>query len=117
MKDKIDPAFDAGMIKDAQNLGDQGKAKPDGTFDPAWEPAFKQSKGAEIHGVISIAGDCHQTINEQLGKIESIFGVGKPNATVRKIIRLDGDVRPGKESGHEQCVHPPLLPIYSADQT
>ncbi|KAK4695719.1 hypothetical protein P7C71_g2086, partial [Lecanoromycetidae sp. Uapishka_2] len=44
-----DSAFDGGMLKDAQNLGDQGTTSSSGTFSPDWDPAFKK----DIHDGIS----------------------------------------------------------------
>lgn len=46
-----DSAFDEGMLKDAQNLGDQGTTPPSGTFSPDWDPAFKK----EIHGKLPMS--------------------------------------------------------------
>jgi len=40
-------------------------------------------------------------VNNMLNKIKGIFGVGSSNASVKEVISLVGDVRPGKESGHE----------------
>ena len=95
-----DSAFDAGMLAGAKNLGDQGTTSASGTFTPNWDPAFLQ----DIHGVLLIAGDCHDTVAATVAGIEKIFLVGTPDASIREVNRLVGDVRPGAEKGHEQCV-------------
>lgn len=91
-----DPVFDAGMIADAQNLGDKGTTS--GTFVPDWLPAFKDGN---IDGLIIISGDCHATVSQELKNIEKIFLVGTKNAAIREVLTIVGDVRPGKEKGHE----------------
>jgi hypothetical protein len=97
-----DTAFENGMLADAKDLGDKGKSIPDNKFDPAWDPAFKQS----IHALILAAGDSAGTVNEVISKVENNFHVGKPDATIRLIKRIDGKVRPNGEEGHEQSVTP-----------
>ena len=88
------------MLAQAQQLGDAGKQGPGGVFDPDWDPAFKQG----VHGVINIAGDSNDTILAELYKVENIFQVGQKDATIQKVLRLVGNVRPGNEEGHEQQV-------------
>jgi Dyp-type peroxidase family len=98
IKDEIgDSAFDAGMLADAQNLGDQGTTPSSGAFTPDWIPAFKH----DIHGLILISGDCHATVDEKLAEIKKIFLVGTCHASIHEMLRIDGDVRPGSEKGHE----------------
>ena len=92
-----DNVYKAGMLADAQSLGDKGTTSS-GTFDPDWDPAFKNG----VHGVILITGDCHPTVSETLREIEKIFSVRAPNALIHEVKRLVGDVRPGSEKGHEQ---------------
>lgn len=99
-----DAAFDGGMLADAQNLGDPAKSTS-GPFAPAWDPAFTQ----DIHGLITITGDCHATVDEKLAQIKHLFSVGAPNGTIHPVKQTVGDVRPGKESGHEQFVSIPRL--------
>ena len=65
-------------------------------------PAFKD----DIHGMILVSGECHQTIVKVLKKIESIFKFSEPDASIQQVIKIVGDVRPGKERGHEQFVLP-----------
>ena len=100
IKDTIgDQAFDDGMLAGAQALGDPPKS-PSGTFAPNWDPAFTH----EIHGLITVTGDCHATVDEKLAQIKKVFSFGAPNATIHQVKQTVGDVRPGKESGHEQFV-------------
>lgn len=54
--------------------------------------------------MILVSGDCHATVAERLAKIEKVFLVGSPNATIHEVTRIVGDVRPGTEKGHEQSV-------------
>lgn len=88
------------MLKDSGSLGDRGTTSPSGSFNPDWVPAFKQ----DIHGLISIAADRHETVNHKLASIQEIFKFGSYNASIHEVIRIVGDVRPGKEKGHEQYV-------------
>ncbi|MCJ1244609.1 hypothetical protein MMC30_001807 [Trapelia coarctata] len=91
-----DPAFKAGMLADAVNLGDQGTTTG-GVFSPDWIPAFKQN----IHGMFLVSGNRHETVEEKLEDIGEIFSLKSHNATIHEVIRIIGDVRPGKEKGHE----------------
>ena len=100
IRDEIgDSAFNAGMLADAQNLGDEGTSSPDG-FDPRWDSEFKQ----EIHGLILISGDCHATVDKMLARIRKIFSVGKQDSVIQEVVSIVGDVRPGDLSAHEQFV-------------
>lgn len=94
-----DKVFEAGMLADAKNLGDKGYTSSDGTFHPHWDPAFK---GGNIDGLVIISGDCHATAREELKRIEKLFFVGTKDALIHNVITIVGDVRPGKEKGHEQ---------------
>lgn len=97
IKDDIgDTVFDGGMLADAQNLGDPPKSTS-GPFAPNWDPAFTQ----DIHGVITVTGDCHATVDGKFAQVNNLFSFGKPNATIHLVKKTVGDVRPGKESGHE----------------
>jgi hypothetical protein len=98
-----DSVFSAGMLADAENLGDKG-TKSSGTFDPAWIPEFK----AVIHGLILVTGDNRTTTEESLEKIKTIFSVGKADASIHQVLRLVGDVRPGALAAHEQFVPRPF---------
>ena len=105
------------MLKDAKDLGDPGTADHD---IPDWVPAFKNG----VDGMVLVSGDCHDTVTEKLAEIERIFLVGAHSATIHEAIRIVGDVRPGKEKGHEQYVTQPrpdpvrpLTAIASASRT
>lgn len=100
--DKLgDDAFDddGGMLARAKDLGDPGTTTGT-TFSPNWIPGFKK----DIHGMILVSGESHQTVAEVMKKIESIFKLEGPEASIRQVIKIVGDVRPGKEKGHEQFV-------------
>ncbi|CAL1715804.1 unnamed protein product [Somion occarium] len=86
-----DPAFQAGQLADAQNLGDKGTTT-NGTFTPDWLPAFKN----QVHGVFVIAGDSHITIDARLVQIRLILGT-----TIHEVFSVTGNVRPGDQKGHE----------------
>ena len=92
-----DEAFSKGMHADAQNLGDPGTASANTTD---WVPAFKYG----VDGMIIVSGECHETVDDKLAEIERIFLVGSHYATIHEALRIVGDVRPGKEKGHEQFV-------------
>lgn len=85
------------MLKDAKDLGDPGTATDD---TPDWVPAFKHG----VDGMILVTGESRQTVAEKLAEVERIFLVGAHAATIHEATRLVGDVRPGKEKGHEQFV-------------
>ncbi|KAL9100162.1 MAG: hypothetical protein Q9163_004427 [Psora crenata] len=91
-----DTAFNAGMLADAQRLGDPGSTSS-GSFNPDWIPAFKN----DVHGVVIVSGDCRHRVAKQLRRIKDIFGAGTHNASIHEVLQLVGDVRPGKEKGHE----------------
>ena len=83
--------FIIGQEQDAlTNLGDPKSA--DGKT-PDWDPHFLQ----DIHGVILISGDSHGTTDKKKAEIDQIFG-----DSIKEIITIRGDVRPGAEDGHEQ---------------
>jgi hypothetical protein len=87
--------FKIGQKVDATtNLGDPKKA--DGN--PDWDSHFLQ----EIHGIILISGECHETITRKKQEIEEIFGVRSLHASIKEIVTIQGDVRPDNQSAHEQ---------------
>ena len=86
------------MLADAKNLGDPGTTTAD---TPDWVPAFKHG----VDGMILVSGESHGTVADTLAQIENIFSVGTHFATIHEALRIVGDVRPGKEKGHEQFVH------------
>lgn len=97
------------MLADAKDLGDQGSTSS-GAFTPDWIPAFKQ----DIHGMLLISGDSHPSVDKRLREIERIFAVRTHNPIIHEVTRIVGDVRPGEEKGHEQCVSRFSLQILSA---
>ena len=83
--------FIIGQEQDAlTNLGDPKSA--DGKT-PDWDPHFLQ----DIHGVILISGDSHGTTIKKKVEIDLIF-----RHSIKEIITIRGDVRPGAEDGLEQ---------------
>ncbi|KAF8907046.1 peroxidase TAP [Gymnopilus junonius] len=90
----VDKAFKTGQQIDAvNNLGDPKKS--DGS--PDWDSHFLQ----DIHGMFIISGDCHNSIKKKEHEIEQLFGVQTSQASIKKIVAIRGDVRPGAEAGHE----------------
>ena len=87
----ITDPFIIGQQQDAlTNLGDP--KSPDGKT-PAWDPRFLR----DIHGVILISGESHGTTDVKKVEIDLHFGL-----SIKEIITIRGDVRPGDEDGHEQ---------------
>ncbi|KAH8117785.1 Dyp-type peroxidase [Phellopilus nigrolimitatus] len=78
-----DAAFKTGQFADAPALGDVVSN---------WLDAFKK----EIDGVVLIAGDCKSSVLEGTAKVELILGT-----SISKMLVVEGQVRPGKEKGHE----------------
>lgn len=100
----LDP-FELGQRMDAiVNLGDPKKHNGD----PDWEDAFLRGN---IHGVIVITGDSHASVDKKKSEIEIIFGAHTPVASLKEIISICGNVRPGDQAAHEQSVK--LSPEYS----
>ncbi|KAG6841173.1 hypothetical protein C0991_001098 [Blastosporella zonata] len=91
------PTFAEGQKASAESLGDNGTGGGP-TFVPDWEPEFLQ----DIHAVILISGDSHGTVNKKFKEIKDIFGLASgQTASIKEVTTVVGDVRPGKESGHE----------------
>ncbi|GLB42844.1 putative peroxidase [Lyophyllum shimeji] len=93
-----EPNFLLGQKEDAKNLGDKGTGDIP-NFVPDWEPAFLQ----DIHAVILISGDSHGTVDKKLRQIKEIFGLapGNHKPSIKEVIAVVGDVRPGNQSAHE----------------
>ncbi|KAF2704571.1 DyP-type peroxidase [Pleomassaria siparia CBS 279.74] len=91
-----DEIFNAGMIKDAKNLGDKEKLPQQPEYQPEWNEIFLQ----EIHGVILITGDTHHAVYTKLDEVKTIL-TKENTSVVREIATLVGDVRPGDQRGHE----------------
>ncbi|EJD48669.1 DyP-type peroxidase [Auricularia subglabra TFB-10046 SS5] len=79
-----DTSFTLGQIKAIQTLAE----KSDG-----WQQEFK---GTGIHGVMLLASDTVDLINQQVAFLETTFG-----SSMRKVYALDGAMRPGALAGHE----------------
>jgi hypothetical protein len=92
-----DANFLAGQRGDAEALKDKGTGTGP-TFVPDWDPAFLQ----DIHAVVLVSGDSHNSVNKELKQVKSVFGVGSAKASIKEVKSIVGDVRPGKEAGHEQ---------------
>ena len=94
----LDP-FELGQRIDAViSLGDPRKQNGD----PKWEDSFLQGN---IHGLIIITGDSHASVKQKKSEIEAIFAAGTLVASLKEIISIQGDVRPGDQAAHEQSVH------------
>ena len=94
----LDP-FELGQRIDAViSLGDPRKQNGD----PEWEDSFLQGN---IHGLIIITGDSHASVKQKKSEIEAIFAAGTLVASLKEIISIQGDVRPGDQAAHEQSVH------------
>ncbi|THU84292.1 fungal peroxidase [Dendrothele bispora CBS 962.96] len=76
--------FNNGQFADATALGD---------VISNWIPDFA---GTRVHGVILLASDTDDNINDQLASIQSILG-----DSISEIHRVDGATRPGDQAGHE----------------
>ncbi|EJD48744.1 DyP-type peroxidase [Auricularia subglabra TFB-10046 SS5] len=79
-----DAIFAAGQAKDATNFNESTAS---------WVPQFA---GTGIHGVILLASDTTDLIDQQVASIESTFG-----ASISKLYSLSSSIRPGAEAGHE----------------
>ena len=106
-----DDDFNDGMLAGANGLGDPmtesgGKVIP--KWDNNWIPGSlaKDAPGVtkEIHGLIMVTGDNQLRVDEKLGAIRKIFT--KPDYTkiISEVHKLEGNVRPGNQKGHEQSV-------------
>lgn len=94
-----DKAFTDGQLCDAKNLGDKGPEDAHGKFVPSdWLNAFRHP----VHGVIILSGPSHASVKAMLRDVEQIFRVGSHHSSIKIVLEVVGDVRPGKEKGHEQ---------------
>ena len=73
---------------------------PSKSSDPNWIPEFKE----KIDLLIMVTGDSFEGIAGRVEGIERIFGITTEQSSVKQIIALDGNVRPGIHKGHEQSV-------------
>ncbi|KAF9466754.1 hypothetical protein BDZ94DRAFT_1280704 [Collybia nuda] len=91
-----DTDFQNGQRADAFNLRDNGTGGQN-DFVPDWDPAFMQ----DIHALIFVSGDSHKSVNKKMQQVKDIFGVGSTKTSIKEVKTIVGDVRPGKEAGHE----------------
>ncbi|KAJ6501275.1 fungal peroxidase [Mycena vulgaris] len=80
-----DTVFPGGQAADNGTLGDPGTQN--------WVPEFV---GTNIHGVILLASDTVDNINNELAGLKSALG-----DSITEIYSLQGAARPGSEQGHE----------------
>lgn len=85
-------SFEQGMRSGAVS-GLQDPAKQ-GTSDPDWEAAWLNN---QLDGVVLVAGNTPQLIQDKLDRIKKLFG-----GSAKLAFRIDGKVRPGAEKGNEQ---------------
>ena len=87
-----DPFFVGQRQEAVADLGDP--QNNDGS--PNWDKSFLQ----DIHGVILITGDCHETINGKKTEVDQIFH----SSSIKEIIPVYGEGRQGDVSKREQSV-------------
>ena len=83
-EDTKDAPFEAGQFENIGTLNDNAEN---------WLPVFKDG----VHGVIIFAGNCREVIDPKVTEIKRILGT-----TIHEVFHVTGNVRPGKEKGHEQ---------------
>lgn len=81
-----DDIFTDGQFSDASALGDPGTDN--------WEDAFS---GTSIHGVMLLASDTTDNVNDELSNIKDIFG-----DSVEELHSILGEARTGDQEGHER---------------
>lgn len=52
--------------------------------------------------MLLVAGDSFETVSSKLEDVRRIFNGDGGEEVVKEVATLAGDVRPGKEKGHEQ---------------
>lgn len=94
--------FKNGAVKDAKALGDPmlpvDPNNPNADPKPDWEQAFL----GQIDGVILVAGDSRETVQEKIKEVNEIFSADPKHSSIKIVDTIVGDVRPGDEAGHEQ---------------
>ena len=107
-----DGDFNAGMLAGANLLGDP-MTKSGGNVIPKWDNNWipgspvKDASGVttkEIHGLIMVTGDNQLRVDEKLGAIRKIFTKSDNTKIISEVHRLEGNIRPGNQKGHEQSV-------------
>jgi len=88
--------FLQGQLADSQSLGDPGTGSGN-TFQPNWLPEFKK----QLHGIFVFTGDNHDRADQKKAQVLKIFGIPGPKPSITIVTSITGDVRPGKEAGHE----------------
>ena len=92
------------MLNGAKDLGDPGTTR-DKIFIPNWDKNWlpgaivKDTTVKVIHGLIMVTGDDQGRVDERLTKIRDIF-----SGLISEVHKLEGNVRPGDQKGHEQSV-------------
>ncbi|THU82835.1 fungal peroxidase [Dendrothele bispora CBS 962.96] len=76
--------FNDGQFADAEALGD---------VKDNWAPGFA---GTSVHGVILLASDTDDNVNDELSNVQNILG-----ESITEIHRVSGAARPGDQEGHE----------------
>lgn len=55
--------------------------------------------------IFKVAGDSKPSVTEGVNKVEHVLG-----SSIKEVLRVEGQVRPGKEKGHEHFVSiPPIF--------
>ncbi|PSK60281.1 hypothetical protein B9Z65_431 [Elsinoe australis] len=86
--DKLnDAVFDAGMLSDAQSLGDKGTTGQDASL------------LRNIDGLILVTRDCRSIVTDAIKDVKDLFG-GAQQSSITEAFSIVGDVRPGTEDGH-----------------
>jgi len=93
-------AFLNGAAADAITLGDPllPPNAPANAGQPDWDSEFL----GQVDGLILVAGDSHDTVQEKIEEIHKIFPANPNQSSITVVKTITGDVRPGTESGHEQ---------------
>ena len=95
------------MLSHSQTiLQDQGSTDSTGKFTPNWIAPFLGT----IDGLIFSAGDSQASVDEGISKAEHIFGT-----SIKQVLLVKGNVRPGPEKGHEHFVSSSLFPLSSTE--
>ena len=58
--------------------------------------------------IFKVAGDSKLSVAEGVNKVEHVLG-----SSIKEVLRVEGQVRPGKEKGHEHFVSiPPIFFLF-----
>lgn len=86
--------FEAGMRSSAVSVLADPKKDDSGT--PKWDDEWLNN---EIDGVLLVAGNTSALVREKLDRVVKLF-----SDSVKLAFEDSGNVRPGEQKGHEQCV-------------